>query len=56
MLVETYGLRGTFLIPELGLETRLHLREELPLNSKVILALVNVNLPALDAFFRIETR
>jgi len=54
VLVEKYGARGTVLIPELDLEPRVHLREELPLDSVVPLTLSGVDLPELEAFFQVE--
>jgi exoribonuclease-2 len=51
VLVEREGLRGTVIIPELALETPVHLFQELPLNSRVPLALSGVNLAELDAHF-----
>jgi exoribonuclease-2 len=53
VLVEKYGTRGTVLIPELDLEPRVHLREELPLDSLVPLTLSGVDLPELEVFFRV---
>jgi exoribonuclease-2 len=53
VLVEQRGSRGTFLIPELDLDARMHLRRELPLNSVVTLALRQVRLPTLEVFFRL---
>lgn len=53
ILVERHGVRGTVLIPELDLEPRLHIRQDLPLDSKVPLALSGVDLPELVAHFRI---
>jgi exoribonuclease-2 len=54
VLVSKAGLRGRVLIPELAWEARIHLREDIPLDSVITLALQEVNLPALDAYFRIE--
>lgn len=54
VIVEAKGPRANFLIPELAWETKVHLRRELPLNSVVALALTGVDLPMLDAFFRVE--
>jgi exoribonuclease-2 len=54
VLVDRQRGRGTILIPELDLVTYLHLREDLPLNSELSLKLVDVNLPELEAFFRVE--
>jgi exoribonuclease-2 len=53
VLVEKHGSRGTVLVPDLALEVRAHLREDLPLNSSVSLALGGVDLANLDAYFRI---
>jgi len=53
VLVEKHGAQGTLLIPELNLEPRVHLRGEWLLNSVAPLALVGVNLPELEAHFRV---
>ena len=53
MLVDRYGSRGTVLIPELGLEPRIAMREDLPLDSTVPLVVTAVDLPELEAYFRI---
>lgn len=53
ILVEKRNSRGTVLIPELDLEPRVHLREDLPLNSVVPLFLSGVELPELEAYFRL---
>ncbi|MEE8302713.1 MAG: RNB domain-containing ribonuclease, partial [Candidatus Tectomicrobia bacterium] len=53
ILVDQRDRRGTVLIPELGLEIRLHLADDLPLNSPVPLALNGVNLSELEAHFQI---
>ena len=52
VLVEKAGLRGVALIPELGWEARLHLRDDLPLNSVLSLALTGLNLPLLEVHFQ----
>ncbi|MFQ5614401.1 MAG: ribonuclease catalytic domain-containing protein [Anaerolineae bacterium] len=54
VLVETRGKRGRVIIPELGFETQIHLRRDLPLNSTVRLALTGVNLPNLEAHFQVR--
>jgi exoribonuclease-2 len=54
ILVEKRDRRGTVLIPELGLEVRVHVRQDLPLNSPIPLALSGVNLAELEAHFRIR--
>ncbi len=54
ILVEKNGLRGIVLIPELDLETQLHLREDMPLDSQIFLTLKDVNLPELEAHFKIS--
>jgi exoribonuclease II len=53
ILVEKRGMNGTFAIPELALEAQVHLNQDLPLDSEVTLALRGVDLPRLDARFRI---
>lgn len=52
VIVEKMGLRATVLIPELAWETRLHMREDLPLGTVVQLAFAGANLPLLDAHFK----
>ncbi len=57
VLVDRMESRGSFLVPDLGLEIRMHLEEELPLDSEVLLKVLKVDLPRLDVIFRIiETR
>jgi exoribonuclease-2 len=53
ILVEQRGRRGTVLIPELDLDARVHLRQDLPLNNPIPLALSGVDLAALTAHFQI---
>ena len=53
VIVEKTGLRATVLIPDLAWELRLHLREELPLDSVVQVSYGGANLALLDAHFRI---
>lgn len=55
VLVEKYDRRGTFLVPELDLEARVHLRQDLPLNSMVPLALEGVNLAELIAYLKVTS-
>ncbi len=54
ILVEKHDQHGRVLIPELDLDVQLHLRENLPLNSSLSLALIGVNLAELLAHFRVE--
>jgi exoribonuclease-2 len=54
VLVEKSGMAGKFLIPALAWETTVHLTDELPLNTRVVLQLTSINLPKLDAFFHIR--
>jgi exoribonuclease-2 len=54
ILVEKRGMSGTFLLPELALETRVHMSADLPLDSHATLVLTGVDLPRLDARFRIK--
>jgi exoribonuclease-2 len=51
VLVEKVGSRGTVIIPELALETPLHLRHEIPLDSSIPLVLNGINLAELQAHF-----
>jgi exoribonuclease-2 len=53
ILVDKYDRRGTFLIPELDLEARVHLRQDLPLNSVAPLTLEGVNLAELAAYLKV---
>jgi exoribonuclease-2 len=55
VLVEQRGRRGTFVIPELDLDARVHLPRELPLNSRLPLTLRGVNLALLEAHFQIAS-
>jgi exoribonuclease-2 len=52
VLVEKRRRRAVVLVPELDLEARLHLGQELDLNSLVSLALRGVNLATLEAHFQ----
>jgi hypothetical protein len=52
-LVEKRRRRGVVLVPELDLEARLHVGQELDLNSPVSLALRGVNLALLEAHFQV---
>jgi len=54
ILVEKNGPRAKLLIPELDLETRLHLRADPPLNSTLSLTLSGVNLAELEAHFQVK--
>jgi exoribonuclease-2 len=51
VIVEKRGKRALILIPALALETKLYLRQDLPLNSVVQLALERVSLAELEAHF-----
>ncbi len=53
VIVEKTGLRATVLIPELAWELRVHLREDLPLDSHIHVSYNGANLPLLDAHFRV---
>lgn len=52
VLVEKNGLRGYLLVPELALETPIHLRHDLPLDTLLPLAVQSINLPELEVQFR----
>jgi exoribonuclease II len=54
VLADRRGANGVFVIPELAFETSVHLNTDLPLDAEVILVLRSVDLPRLDARFRIE--
>lgn len=51
-LVEILENRGIFLIPELALECRLPMKEELKLNSSVKVAVKNIDLPEREVQFK----
>ena len=53
VLVDRRRQRATVVIPELDLDPQVHLRADLPLNSPITLLLRKVNLPALEANFRV---
>ena len=53
VLVEKRGPRGKMLIPELSFEAQVHLRDDLPLNSRLTLAVSEVVLPELVGHFRV---
>jgi exoribonuclease-2 len=55
ILVEKRDHRGTVLLPTLGMEVRVHLDQDLPLNSAMSLSLRGINLTELDAHFQVET-
>ncbi len=52
VLVERWDRRGKVIIPKLALETRVQLREDLPLNSTLELQVMDIDLPMLEAYFR----
>jgi len=52
-LVDKHYTRGTVLIPALDLEPRVHLREDLPLDSTLSLVLKGVDLAELEAHFQV---
>ncbi|MGD8244636.1 MAG: RNB domain-containing ribonuclease [Anaerolineae bacterium] len=54
ILVERWDRRGKMLIPELGLEPQIHLRQDWSLNDPVPVKLVDVDLPTLEAYFRAD--
>jgi len=54
VVVERRGSNTTFLLPEWVLETQLREREDRQLGSRVTLSLRSVDLPRLDARFRVE--
>jgi exoribonuclease-2 len=53
VLVERWDRRGKVLIPDLGLEPAVHLRGDWSLNHKATVEVVEVDLPALRATFRV---
>ena len=53
ILVDKHGQQGTVLIPDLGLDPRVHLPRDLAIDSTVEVALTGVNIPLLEARFRV---
>jgi exoribonuclease-2 len=51
LLVDKRQLRGRVIFPELALEARVHLRRDLPLNSRLQLTNKGVNLAELEEYF-----
>jgi exoribonuclease-2 len=54
VLVDKRDRRATMLIPDLDLETQVHLREDLPLNSIVLASISGIDLPELMVHCRVE--
>lgn len=54
VLVEKNGSRGKVILPELALETSIHLSHDTPLNTTLQVFSTGVNLPELEAFFQEE--
>ena len=54
VLVDKRSHNSTVIIPELGLEPSIRLSADLPLDSELTLSLRSVDLPRLDARFRVE--
>jgi len=52
VVVEHRGRQTVILLPDLALETQLHLRDDPPLDAKLRLAVSRIDLPRLDARFR----
>lgn len=55
ILVDKRGRQGTVLIPELALETGIHLSEDWDLNQELELTLKKIDLPNLSAQFQVST-
>jgi len=55
VLVDKRSHNSTVIIPELGLEPPIRLPADLPLGSELTLSLRSVDLPRLDARFRVES-
>jgi hypothetical protein len=51
--VDKWDCRGRLLIPELGLASVVDLRSDLPLNESMRVAVADVDLPRLEAYFRV---
>jgi exoribonuclease-2 len=52
-VVEMVDNRATVMVPELALETRIRLKADAPLNSELPLAVREIDLPDLTAWFRV---
>lgn len=52
IVVEKRERRGTVLVPSLGMEIRVHLEQDVPLNSTLPLSLRGINLAELEAHFQ----
>ncbi len=53
VLVEKTGLRGRVILPELALDSLIHLREELPLNTRIKVGINHINLAELEVALKI---
>ena len=53
VVVDRRGRRSVVLLPDLALESQLFLRRETPMDGKVQLAIDEVDLPHLEAHFRL---
>lgn len=53
ILVEKHGSTGMFILPDLALEPRISLRRDWALDQRLPVALTGVNLPQLEASFRV---
>jgi exoribonuclease-2 len=54
ILVDKRQARGRVILPELALETQVHLHQDVPLNSRLMLTFKGANLPELDAHFEVH--
>lgn len=52
VVVDRFGTRAVAVVPELAWEARIHLREDVALDSTVPLTVSGVDLPTLDAYVR----
>jgi exoribonuclease-2 len=55
VVVEREAQRGTLMLPALGMETRIRLRDEPPVNAHRKLAIREVDLADLTAYFQVRT-
>ncbi|MBE0695681.1 MAG: RNB domain-containing ribonuclease, partial [Anaerolineaceae bacterium] len=53
ILVEKRGSSGTLILPDLALETRVHLKQNWPLDQSLPVMLTGVNLAQREASFRV---
>ncbi len=51
-VIDKFGQRSLLLVPDLALETSIYLKRDVPLDGRIELAFLDVNLPLLEAYFQ----